>query len=506
MNISIVARILAYLVLGLAIVGLLPLLFSLFGDRRGPWPWLAMIATALGVAALLLWQGRNARVKDLSIREGIAITSLVWIVASLIGAVGIRLATPEISYLMAWFEAMSGFTTTGSTIFGETIAISGLDRGVLVWRHLMQWLGGLGIVVISLSLLPLLTGGGGFSLYRAEMPGITNERLAPRIADTARWLVTFYLALTIAVTLALWATGASLFHSFCHALSTVATGGFSTFDNSIDGFASASAEWIIIIGMIGGALSFALLIAALRGHTERLWASTETRVFLALLTIAGALVCYDVATHNQWYSTSTHDLIRHSLFNVISTGTTTGFAVGYNASDGASWSAWPAGSHMVLILLMIVGGCTGGTAGGSKVIRWVVAWKALHSELRRFVEPARVTAVAVNGKPLDSQAVRQVGSFFFILFLCWAGGSLLIALAGQDLITSLGTALTAVTNNGPGLGATGVDGNFAAIGPLGHLTCIFLMLVGRLEFFGFIALCSSRHWHCYGSKKPDNQD
>lgn len=494
MNIAIVARILAYLVIGLALVGLLPLIFSFFGDRRGPWPWLAMIATALLVAGALLIKGRHAQVKDLSIREGIAITSLVWVVASLIGAVGIRLATPEITYIMAWFEAMSGFTTTGSTVFGDTITISQLDRSVLIWRHLMQWLGGLGIVVISLSLLPLLTGGGGFSLYRAEMPGISNERLAPRIADTARWLVSFYLGLTIVVTLALWLTGATLFTSFCHALSTVATGGFSTFDNSIDGFSSATAEWIIIFGMIGGALSFALIIAALRGRAQRLWASTETRVFLAILAIAGAVVCYDVASNNQWYASNTHDLIRHSLFNVISTGTTTGFAVGANVSEGDSWAAWPPASHLVLILLMIVGGCTGGTAGGSKVIRWVVAWKALHSELRRFVEPARVTAVSINNKPLDQQAVRQVGSFFFILFLCWVGGALLIALAGQDLITSLGTALTAVTNNGPGLGATGVDGNFANIGTLGHLTCIFLMVVGRLEFFGFLALCSLRHW------------
>ena len=190
MNIGIVAKVLGFLTLGLAVVGLVPLATALLADDRyGAWPWLAMFAAAVVVGSILILAGRKSQGSELSIREGIAVTSAVWIIGSLISAVGIRLAVPEISYMAAWFESMSGFTTTGSTVFGQQISLDDLSYGVWIWRAITQWLGGLGIVVISLSLLPLITGAGGFSLYRAEVPGISNERLAPRIADTARLLL-----------------------------------------------------------------------------------------------------------------------------------------------------------------------------------------------------------------------------------------------------------------------------------------------------------------------------
>lgn len=496
MNRAIIAKVLGFLTLGLAAVGTIPVIVAtVAGDVRGPWPWAVMVAVASIMAAVMLYAGRKAQPQDLSIREGIAITSLVWVVGSLIGAIGLRLSTPDITVIEAWFESMSGFTTTGSTIFGDQIAISELGKGALIWRHIMQWLGGLGIVVISLSLLPLITGGGGFSLYKAEMPGITNERLAPRIADTARLLVLLYGALTIAVALGLWATGASLFDSIAHAMSTIATGGFSTFDNSVEGFDSAAAEWIIIVGMLLGGLSFAMLLSTLRGRPLRVWQNIESRIFLILIAIAVGVSIVTLALNSDLYTGRPHELVRHSFFNVISTATSSGFASGYSATpDGGGWSSWPAGIQMLLVILMIMGGCTGGTAGGSKVIRWVVAYKALRSELRRYVEPSRITAVTIDGKPIGDRVLLQVGSFFVVMGLCWAAGTLVITLAGNDLNTAAGAALTTVSNNGPGYGEVNVASNFASLGPVSQIACIILMLVGRLEFFGILALFSWRHW------------
>ncbi|TVR42439.1 MAG: TrkH family potassium uptake protein [Planctomycetota bacterium] len=496
MNLPIVAKVLGFLIMGLSAIGIIPLLVAIgYQDPRGPWPWLVMTACAFVVALALLFCGRQARGEDLSIREGIAITSCIWILASLIGAIGILLAVPQLDFISAWFESMSGFTTTGSSVFGTEILISELPRGVLIWRHIMQWLGGLGIVVISLSLLPLITGGGGFSLYRAEMPGITNERLAPRIADTARLLVIFYTAVTILCAFALWLVGAKPFTAIGHAMSSIATGGFSSFDDSIDGFQSEAAEWIIILGMLAGGLSFAMLLGALRGRPLRIWQNAESRIFLCLIAFAIVVTAVTLHFQSDFYNGNTHDLWRHASFNIVSTATSSGFAVGHHATpDGGSWSSWPPGTQMLLIALMIIGGCTGGTAGGSKVIRWVVAWKALRSELRRAVEPSRVTVVSIDGKPLGDRVLLQVGSFFIILVICWAIGTLIISLEGHGLDTAAGAAITAVSNNGPGLGEVRVGGSFSALGPVSQLTCILLMLIGRLEFFGIIALCSWRHW------------
>ena len=340
MNIGIVVKVLGFLTLGLAAVGLGPLAVSIIAaDRHGPWPWLIMLAATLCVAGTLIFCGRKSKGHELGIREGIAVTSAVWIIASLLGAIGTRLATPEISYMAAWFESMSGFTTTGSTVFGGSIGIEKSTHGVWIWRAIMQWLGGLGIVVISLSLLPLITGAGGFSLYRAEVPGISNERLAPRIADTARLLLLFYTGFTIVVFLALIVAGKP-FAALCHAMSTVSTGGFSPYADSIDGMHSVAGEWIIIAGMLLGGLNFALLLGAIRGKPLRIWQNTEARVFISAVIILSMVVAIIVGVHTDFYDNDVHQLFRHSAFNLVSTATSTGFAVGFHESaEGTSWGA-----------------------------------------------------------------------------------------------------------------------------------------------------------------------
>ncbi|MHC5067654.1 MAG: TrkH family potassium uptake protein, partial [Planctomycetota bacterium] len=281
MRIGIIAKALGALLLLLVAAGALPLIADAWAGQPIT-PWLVMLAAYTGIGGGLLWIGRRSDPSHMGIREGIAVTALIWLLASFIAGFSIELSTSA-SLVDGWFESMSGFTTTGSSVFGGDRPIEELTPGVLLWRALMQWMGGIGIVVISLALLPLLVGGSGFQVYRAEVPGIDADRLAPRIRDTARILFGFYLLLTGLVFISLLACGIGGFDAACHALTTVATGGFSTFDNSIEGLNSAAAEWVVIGGMLAAGINFGLLIQALRGRPLRVWQSPETRLYLLLI-------------------------------------------------------------------------------------------------------------------------------------------------------------------------------------------------------------------------------
>jgi trk system potassium uptake protein TrkH len=496
MHLGIVAKILGYLVMGLGLIGILPLLLSIVArDTHGPWPWLIMISLAGVVGGGLAFAGHKAPGKDLGIREGVAVTSLVWVVASLVSAVGIWFAAPMATFMEAWFEAMSGFTTSGSTVFGSIAPIESLDHSLLLWRSIMQWMGGIGIVVISLALLPLLAGGSGFQLYRAEVPGITADRLAPRIADTARLLVGFYMGLTVAIVLGLLACGVSLFDAVCHAMTTASTGGFSPYDDSAEGLDSIAAEWVLIVGMLVSAINFGLLILALRGKPLKIWQNNEARVFLILVTLACAIVIIDLALFSSLYLDDWHGLIRDSIFQVISLSTSTGYGTGFDSTPGfVGWEGWPAAATSMMVMFMVMGGCTGSTAGGTKVIRWIVMWKASRRELKRYAEPARVIPVRIDGKTIGDRVILQVAAFFMIYTVTWVLGTVAISLSGIDLLTAGTAALTCISNIGPGMGSVGAADNFHHIGTFGQFACIVLMLLGRLEFFGVIAVCSLSYW------------
>ena len=505
MNIPIIARVLGALLVFLALFWAYPLGVAWFHDEP-LMPWYIMNGVSILGGLGLMAFGLRARDKDMSMREGIAVTSLAWVAASLVSALGIQLAVPEATWMMCWFEAMSGFTTTGSSVFGSHIVdgqeigvlIGELPKGVLMWRSLMQWMGGLGIVVFSLAIIPLLMGGSaGFQMYRAEVPGLTADRLAPRLASTARILLSVYCILTIVVAVALFACGVSPFVAINHACTTIASGGFSTYDDSVGGMNSAAAEWVIIVGMFAAGLNFSLLIGAIRGRLKRIWDNTEARVYILLvlsvwLIIMGIHSVFDHEYANN-LSGKVHELARDSLFQIVSLVTSTGYGTGFEHHP-LSWDSWPGSAKILLLGLMICGGCAGSTAGGAKLVRFIVAWKACRRELRRYLEPARVTPISLDGHPIPDRMVLQVVGFLMIYFASWLVGTFMLTLLGNDLNIACSAALTALSNIGPGIESIGPAGNFRTMNDASLGVSVFLMLLGRLEFFGVLITLMPRHW------------
>jgi trk system potassium uptake protein TrkH len=484
------------LVLALSAAGLVPLVVDL-AVGASAWPWIIMLLTAVVVGGGLLFAGRRANRSDLRIREGIVITSMIWFLFSAVAAIPLAIATPA-NFVLAWFEAVSGLTATGATIFGDAdfYTLADLTAGMHLWRSLLQWMGGIGIVVISLALLPLITGSSGFQLYRNEVPGLDAERLQPRIRDTARWLLYLYLGLTALIMLGLLLCGVGLFPAICHAMTCVATAGFSIYDDSAEGLNSHAAEWVLIAGMLLSGMNFSLLLAAVLGKRHLLWRSTEARAYIIGMSVASALVIAILMSDAEMvehYDGSTSDMIRDGIFQVVSILTTTGYATGYDAHH-LSWWAWPPAAIALLTLLMPIGGCAGSTSGGIKVVRFLVGWRAALREFRRQVEPARISVVRLDNLSLSNDLILQVGAFFFIFFSAWGLGGLAIALCGNDLMDSFSAAISCLANIGPALGNLGPAGNFRGLGEPSLLIGIFLMILGRLELFGLLIALSWTTW------------
>ena len=498
MHKSVIAKVLGLLLLVQALIALAPLYAAWYSDEALS-PWLIMCGSFVGAGLGLAFIGRKSSPeRDLGIREGVAVTFFFWAVSSILAAIGICLAHPTCGFIHAWFEGMSGLTTTGSSIFGSSdpedpFAISNLPNGILIWRALLQWMGGIGIIVISIALIPLLIGGSGFQMYRAEMPGLSADRLSPRLATTAQIILGLYIGFTIVVTVLLLLCGISPFHAICHSMTTVATGGFSSFDNSIEGMNSHTAEWIIIFAMIIGGLNFSLLLSAIRGKPLKIFRNTEAKVFLFMILFAWAVCACSLAWHSDVYDGKTHDLLRDSLFNVASMGTSTGYATGYDANH-FGWSNWPSACIIVMVMLMICGGCAGSTAGGMKVIRVVLSFAAARREMRRFIEPARVTSMKIDGRQVNDRVILQVGAYVGIYAISLFIGTLGYALLGNNITVSFSAALTAISNMGPGLGDIGTHHHFRDLSEPSLLLSTFLMLLGRLELIGALMTIRPKHW------------
>ena len=502
MNIGIIAKINGMLLILLGVLTGIPLLLAHYGSENiMPWLWCA--GTFIGVGGLGILAGyKSDAQKDLGIREGIAITTLFWLAASLIAAIAIWLDVPRTSFIQAWFECMSGLTTTGSSIFGSVLdengvetatPIASLPASILFWRSLLQWMGGIGIVVISIALIPLLIGKSGFQLYRAEIPGLSADRLTPRLSTTARILVGFYFGVTMAITLALMLCGANFFTAICHAMTTISTGGFSTFDNSAEGLNSSAGEWVIIAGMFVAGLNFSILIQCLRGKPLTLWKNSEARTYTYMIIIGWFIIAASLYTQSRFYDDSRQDLIRDSLFQVCTICTSTGFGSGYDTTP-ASWDAWPPTAVMVILVLMFCGGCAGSTAGGFKVARLLVLFKSVRRETRRYYEPARVTPITISGQQLNDRTIFQVNAFLFLYIASISLGTLGFALLGNNPATSFTATLTAISNIGPGIGEIGPSNSFRGLNDSSLLLSIWLMLLGRLELLTVLLTFYPKSW------------
>jgi trk system potassium uptake protein TrkH len=437
------------------------------------------IITSLSGFAIWLFT-KQKETPDLGKREGYLIVSLGWISMALFGAIPFIVygAIPE--YTNAFFETMSGFTTTGATILQD---IEALPPGLLFWRSLTQWLGGMGIIVLSIAILPLL-GIGGMQLFAAEVPGVTKDKIHPRVKETAKRLWGIYVILTGAETILLMVGGLNFFDAINHSFTTMATGGFSTKNASIAHYNSPFVQYVFVIFMFLAGTNFTLHYLALHRNFDFIKHNTEFKFYLGFTITATLFVLF---VHLPKVNFHWEEAFRQSIFHVVSLTTTTG----YVASDYESWAPF---SRMIFFALLFIGGCAGSTGGGIKFVRHILLFKNSVLELKRLIHPRAIIPVRFNQKPVDSEIISNVQAFFIFYIMIFILSSIVLSLFGLDFITSAGAAATCLGNVGPGIGAVGPINNFAQLPDLVKWILSLLMLLGRLELFTVLIIFSPFYW------------
>ena len=483
----------------LAAIMLVPLGIALScGGRAEQFAFGASILAALCFGAVMMTCFKH-EAESLGASEGFAIVTFGWISLTFFGCLPFWLSGSCSTMCDAYFETMSGFTTTGATI---TTDIRALPMGIRFWRSLTHWLGGMGIVVFFVAVLPAL-GAGGYQLFRAEAPGPTADRITPRIGETAKRLWAIYVLLTVAETLLLWAGPMSLYDALCHTFGTMATGGFSTRNESIAYYDSAYVDWVIILFMFLAGCNFALHYQWLTGNFKGVWRNNEFRFFVGVLAVS--ILIITVATYFGGVQQDRTDFgkehiaaeaakleapgdaLRHSAFQVLSMTTTTGFCT-------ANFDIWPNVCRVGLVVLMFVGGCAGSTGGGIKNVRILLVLKYAWRELTRLVRPRSVIHLKMGGKVVPELIVASVVGFFAIYMALFAGGTIVMTALGLDLATGVTSVVATLSNIGPGLGGVGAVQNYADIPYVGKWVLILLMLMGRLEVFSVLMLFLPLTW------------
>ncbi|MGY8985145.1 MAG: TrkH family potassium uptake protein [Sphingomonadales bacterium] len=417
---------------------------------------------------------------NLNLKQAFLMTTLVWLILPAFAAIPFVLSELSLSFTDAFFEAMSGLTTTGSTVITE---LDTAPPGILIWRSILQWLGGIGIIITAVAVLPMLHVGG-MQLFRMESSD-TSEKILPRAAQISGAISGLYFGLTLFCFIALLLAGVSPFDAIAHAMTTIATGGFSTSDNSIGQFDNALVDTIIIFGMISGSLPFVLYLQILRGKTLALWKDSQVRAFLGTLIIFVIAVNSWLIIYKDW---SFYDALRYGTFNIISMMTGTGFST-------TDFNTWGSFAVSVFFMVMFVGGCAGSTSCGVKIFRFQVLYQTIINQIRQVNQPNGIFHPKYNGNPLTPSVISSVTSFLFFFFTCFVILSLGVSATGVDMITATSGAGTALANVGPGLGnIIGPSGTFQPLPDLAKWLLAFGMLLGRLELFTVLVLFTPAFW------------
>lgn len=424
----------------------------------------------------MMLAGRHAE-RRVGEREGYVIVAAVWLVYSLFGMLPFWLSGALPSLTDAWYETMAGFTTTGSTVLTDVTAQT---HSILLWRALMQWVGGMGIIVLSVAILPMF-GLGGMQLYSAEVTGVSYEKLSPRIADTAKHMWITYIGLTVGEGLLLWLFGMGKFDALCHAMATISTGGFATHNDSVISYGPAI-QWTIAVFMLLSGINFTQLIYLFRGKPERLVHDEETQWYTGACLAAGLVLSAGLLIYSGSLAS-----IRHGFFTAIATITSTGFVA-------ADYMVWPPILWMIVFFLMLTGGASGSTAGGIKWVRWAVFAKSALAELKRRIHPNAVIPVRFNGRTLREQTTSNVMAFMFFYMLIIALASLCFCACGIGFDESIGIAVSMIGNVGVSIGQWGSSGCYAALPAVAKWVATFVMLIGRLEIFTVLLLFSRALW------------
>jgi trk system potassium uptake protein TrkH len=477
--------VLGHVMLILAACLLAPLVVALIyrsgpaSERQDIISFAVTIAVALGIGLVLQLRFKG-HVSDVSRREGFLIVTGSWLTAVGVGMLPFLLSGATDSVTDAFFETMSGFTTTGATIFSGP-EIEKIPHGLGFWRCMTQWLGGMGIVVLGVAILSFL-GVGGYRLLKAETPGgVAYERERPRITDAAKELWMLYVGISMAEVIALKLAGASVYDAFCHTFTTMSTGGFSPHGDSVAFFGPA-VQWIIIFFMFIAGMNFSLHAQLLRGQGKALLLNSEFWVYTALIVL-GALVGVIVLPSDS----GLEKLVRDALFQVISIGTTTGYAT-------ADFDKWPEIMRLILLLLMFTGGCMGSTGGGVKAARLIIYAKTLVRELHLLIYPRVIHPIRMGNKVVEPEVVANILAFGALYSFTFLVGALVMAAFGYDLVTAMSTSAAALGNVGPGLGGVGPMENWSHLPAAAKWVMSALMLLGRLELFSTVVLLTPYSW------------
>ena len=460
-----------------ALLLLLPLAVTL-GYGEAPAPFLIPMGLLAAFGALL--SARRPRETALYARDGLAVVALAWIAVSLFGALPFYISGSMPTYVDCFFETVSGFTTTGATILTE---VESLAKGILFWRSFTHWVGGMGVLVFVMAILPMSGDGHGMHLLRAEMPGPAPGKLVSRMSDTAKILYGIYLVMTVIEIVLLVAGGMPLFDSCIHSFGSAGTGGFSCRNLSVGAYNNPYFDIVIGIFMMLFGLNFNLYYFLLVRRFREVFRSEELWAYVIIAAVAVGAITWNIVDLYDSVGTS----LRHAFFQVSSIMTTTGYAT-------VDFNTWPSFSKAILVALMFIGGCAGSTAGGLKVARVVILEKASAGELRRMLHPNAVPAIRFEGKPLSDRAIRGVCLFFALYMAIFTVSCLLVGLEQMDLVTVFTAVATCINNVGPGLEIVGPMGNFSTFSPFSKILLSFDMLVGRLEIFPMLLLFAPSIW------------
>ncbi len=480
-----VLNILGKLLLLISFFILLPIPISLYyHDGAAPaFVYSAVIGALIGGLLTVVFMPND----DLGYRDGFAVATLSWLGLAFLGALPFYFCGKMPSFVDCYFESMSGFTTTGSTILSQ---VEILPKSILFWRALTHWIGGMGIIVLSLAVLPLL-GVGGMQLFQAEMPGPTKERLAPRMQDTARILWGVYVLITFVEIVLLLLGGMDLFDATCHAFATLATGGFSTYTSSVSQFDSAYIEVVIIIFMFVAGINFTLHYHALHGRFSAYWQSEEFRFYLSLVVVSTLIIFLA-----NWKSTvynGVGETLRTAAFQVVSIITTTGFGT-------ADFDKWPSLCKILLVSLMFIGGCAGSTGGGIKVVRLLLFFKYARLQLRKLVHPHEISTIKMGRVKVPEEVMVGILGFLALYIAFCVLASFLVTALGVDMITGVTAVVATLNNIGPGLNGVGPSQHFGNLPSLAKVVLIFCMLAGRLELYTVVVLLTPGFWKM--ARKP----
>ncbi len=497
MKIGIVLHIQSVLIMFIGLFQIFPLMFSIYYKGNDIYPFIYSIILTVITSAIIHLSTRRYRSKEIKIRESFAIVTFGWVTAALFATIPFLIHSYMSGYPQtgainnftdAYFEMMSGFTTTGSSILKD---IEALPKGLLFWRSLTHWLGGMGIILLAVAILPAL-GVGGMQLYQAEVPGPITDKIAPRISETAKILWGVYVLFTVSETILLMLGGMDLFDALCHTFGSVATGGFSTKNLSIGHYNSVYIDVVVIIFMFLSGANFTIHYRFLSGNRKAYFRDKEFLFYTGIIVATSALLMFDNLYKN--FNGDFLNSIRYTVFQSVSIMTTTGYGVGIHEKSTYHFGVWSSFAQFLFIILMISGGSAGSTGGGVKSLRVFVALKFVYNEIIKFIYPRHIKLIRIGKDVIPEGIILSTLGFIMIHILITGIATLIMNYLESDLVTSFSSVVTTLNNVGPGLGKVGPADNFSSISTPGKWILTLCMLLGRLELYSVIILFVPVAW------------